>query len=175
MIVITSAFFVARTGARLSRLSKTWRPQTEDLLNGFAFGLYLALNIFYLVHVELMYRVSDYLQGKRPAYAELLSDAKEFTVIPLVNTCLLFAELWLVKLAFLFLYRKSTVPCLHLLQRLRFTLHHWQKRWRFAMYTDNWTGKLMVGLPTYMRWWYFVLVCCLVVRLQMVLSEKLSH
>lgn len=114
MIIITTAFYSARTIARCRQRGP--RFQAEDYFMALAFIFYMAMTIAYLVIIDPMYRATNVQAGKAPPYATILDDVSLMTKTFFCTTMLLWFTLWSVKLAFLFLYRRLMLGLPHYLR-----------------------------------------------------------
>lgn len=91
MIAVTSSVFLARAATRI------WRPKplmAEDYILAFAFLLFLATTILYIIVSPVMYKISDVMLGKAPPYAEMLDDSLFMIKIFFANTMLFWFTLW---------------------------------------------------------------------------------
>ena len=66
----------------------------EDYIIAFAYALFLATTILYIVVTPTMYRISDVISGKVPPYAELLDDSLFLIKVFFANTMLFWFTLW---------------------------------------------------------------------------------
>ena len=104
MITIASVAFVSRAAARYHLLG--WRLQLEDLFVAPGFVFFLAMSIAYILVIEPVYRLADFLNSDVQLYATLAEDADLVVKVYFCTTMLLWLCLWSIKPTFLFLYHR---------------------------------------------------------------------
>ena len=107
MIGIVSGFAITRIAVRLTRPKAI---SIEDVLVLVSYLTFLVSTVLYIHIAPTIFKVSDYVQGKIPPYAELEQDAMLMIRVFFANTLLFWCTLWLVKGSFLSLYWKVLRP-----------------------------------------------------------------
>jgi hypothetical protein len=104
MLALGSVFVLARFVT--TQLVRPTRFLVQDLWVYFAYALFVAMTVLYIVVIPTLYRITAVSEGQSPPYATILEDSNFLIRVFFTTAILFWSVLWAIKLSFLALYKK---------------------------------------------------------------------